>query len=317
MQVIREIDNFTKIAKPMYVALGNFDGVHKGHQKLINNLVEKAKSNNGVAAAFIFEPHPIQILNPGKAPDLLNTADIKAELLEKMGIDILIYNTFSREISQCSPEQFVQKFLVRRLAIQEVFVGFNYSFGHKGVGTPKLLKEFGQKYGFEVNIIPSVEVGQAAVSSTRIRKMLDLGDIKKACALLGYYPVLEGTIIEEEHRGTAIGFPTANLKVETGIQKPAKGVYAAFASLLSGEKLMAVVNIGSKPTFHEDYPVSIEAHIIDFNQNIYGKRLRLHFVEKIRDEMKFTGIEELVKQISEDRTAAHKILLSTVDSFTF
>ncbi len=316
MQVIREIDNFTKTTEPMYVALGNFDGVHKGHQQLINNLVEKAKSNNGVAAAFIFEPHPIQVLNPAKAPDLLNTADIKAELLEKMGIDILIYNTFGREISQCSPEQFVQEFLIRRLAIQEVFVGFNYSFGHKGAGTPESLKEFGQKYGFGVNIIPSVEVDQAAVSSTRIRKMLDAGDIKKACALLGYYPLLEGTIIEEEHRGTAIGFPTANLKVETGIQKPAQGVYAAFASL-NGEKLMAVVNIGRKPTFHEEYPVSIEAHIIDFNQNIYGKRLRLHFVDKIRDEMKFTGIEELVKQISKDRTAAHKILLECADSFTF
>ncbi len=314
MKVIREIDNFIKTNEPIYVALGNFDGVHKGHQKLINSLVKKAKSNNGVAAAFIFEPHPIQVLNPAKAPDLLNTADIKAELLEKMGIDILIYNTFSSDISRCSPEQFVQEFLVGRLALQEVFVGFNYSFGHKGVGTPELLKEFGKKYGFEVNIIPSVEVEHTAVSSTRVRKMLDHGDINKAHDLLGYYPILEGIIVEEEHRGTAIGFPTANLLVEKGIQKPAKGVYAAFASL-DGEKHRAVVNIGSKPTFHEEYPVSIEAHIIDFNQNIYGKRLRLHFVARIRDEMKFAGIEELVKQISADRTAADEILLECSGQF--
>lgn len=316
MQVIREIDNFRKNNEAIYVALGNFDGVHKGHQKLIHALVGKARGNNGVAAAFIFEPHPIQVLNPAKAPDLLNTADIKAELLEKMGMDILIYNTFSSQISKCSPEQFVQEFLVRRLALQGVFVGFNYSFGHQGAGTPRLLKEYGQKYGFEVHIIPSVEVDQAAVSSTRIRKMLEDGDIKNAVSLLGYYPVLEGMVIEEEHRGTAIGFPTANLRVEPGIQKPAQGVYAAFASL-NGERLLSVVNIGRKPTFHEEYPVSIEAHIIDFNQNIYGQRLRLHFVDKIRDEMKFAGIDELVKQISEDRSTAHKILLESSENFTF
>lgn len=308
MKVIREIDNFSKMMKPVYVALGNFDGVHKGHQQLINNLVGKAKSNNGIAVAFIFEPHPSQVLNPNKSPDLLNTAEIKAQLLEGMGIDILIYNTFSSSIAKCTPEEFVQEFLVGRLGVQEVFVGFNYSFGHKGAGTPEQLREFGEKYGFGVNIIPSVEFDHEAVSSTRIRKMLDFGDIKKAYDLLGYYPILEGTIIEAEHRGSAIGFPTANLLVEAGIQKPAKGVYAAFATL-DGIKHRAVVNIGNKPTFHEEYPVSIEAHIIDFNQNIYGKKLKLHFVERIRDEMKFAGIEELVKQISEDRTKAHEILM--------
>ncbi len=315
MKIIRGIDNFSKMDAPVYLALGNFDGVHKGHQQLIRKLVDRAQRTDGIAAGFIFEPHPIQILNPGKAPDLLNTAAIQAELLEQMGLNVLIYQPFSLEIAQLSPRQFVEDYLIDRLQVQEVFIGFNYSFGHKGAGTPELLQEYGEQYGFKVNIIPPVEVGQVTVSSTCIRKMLEVGNISQAKSLLGYYPILEGIIIEEEHRGTAIGFPTANLLVEKGIQKPAKGVYAAFATF-KGEVFLAVVNIGSKPTFHEEYPISVEAHIIDFDQNIYGQTLRLHFVERIRDEIKFNGIDELVQQISRDKEAACQILPGSREHFT-
>lgn len=315
MKIIRELDNFTKTGAPVYLALGNFDGVHKGHQQLISKLVEKARLNEGTAAAFIFEPHPIQILNPAQAPDLINTAAIKAELLDQLGIEVLIYHSFSPEIAHCSPRQFVEEYLVDRLGVKEVFIGFNYSFGHKGLGTPELLESYGVEYGFAVNIIPPVEVEEITVSSTFIRKMLNEGNMPKAQTLLGYYPILEGIIIEEEHRGTAIGFPTANMRVEKGIQKPAKGVYAAFAAF-KGEVHQAVVNIGTKPTFHEEYPVSIEAHIIDFNQNIYGQNLRLYLVDKIRNEKKFSGIDELVQQIARDKEEAYQILLNSRESFT-
>ncbi len=315
MKIIREMGEFSKTESPVYLALGNFDGVHQGHQQLISKLVEKARLNKGMAAAFIFEPHPSQILNPAQAPDLINTAAIKAELLEQLGIEVLIYHPFSPEIARCSPRQFVEEYLVDRLGVQEVFIGFNYSFGHKGLGTPELLESYGLEYGFKVNVIPPVEVEGVTVSSTFVRKMLNDGEIHQAKRLLGYYPVLQGIIIEEEHRGTAIGFPTANLLVEKGIQKPAQGVYAAFASLKEVIH-KAVVNIGTKPTFHEEYPVSVEAHIIDFNQNIYGQTLRLYLVDKIRNQRKFSGIDELVQQIARDKAQAYQILLESEESFT-
>lgn len=307
MKIIREIENYNKSDKPLFVALGNFDGVHRGHQKLIRCLVDRSRSANGIALAFIFDPHPGIILKPDISPDLINTADIKAELLENLGVDVLIYNSFSLQISKCSPEQFVREIIVNKLSAAEVFVGFNYTFGFKGAGTPELLIELGQKYGFKVNIIPPVELNNTVVSSTLIRKMIGSGNITEAIKFLGYYPVLEGIVIEEEHRGTTIGFPTANLQVDPLIQKPGLGVYAAYVSI-GTENYLGVVNIGTKPTFHETYPVSIEVHIIDFNDNIYGKKIRIHLVEKIRDEMKFAGIEELIKQITRDKNKARIIL---------
>lgn len=316
MKVIREIVNYKKQDKPLFVALGNFDGLHKGHQKLIKSLVNKSRAANGNALAFIFDPHPGMILNPGSAASLINSPEIKARLLECLGVDILIYTSFSLEISKCTPEQFVREIIINKLSAAEVFVGFNYSFGFKGAGTPDLLKEMGDKYGFKVNIIPPVEFKHTIVSSTIIRKMLDSGNITEASAFLGYYPLLEGVIIEEEHRGTAIGFPTANLLVDDLIQKPGLGVYAAYVSI-EGQNYQGVVNIGTKPTFHDTYPVSIEVHIIDFNQNIYGKKLKVHFVDKIRDEVKFSGVEELVKQIANDKDRAREILGGHLQSQEF
>lgn len=307
MEIIHEIENYVIGDKPLYAALGNFDGVHKGHQQIIRNMAEKAHLNGGLAASFIFEPHPIKVLNPDKAPLMLVDKDIKAELLEKLGLDILIYNTFSKDISRCSPEEFVRDILIAKLGIREVFIGFNYSFGYRGAGTPELLQEFGKKYNFGVNIIPSVKVADLVVSSTLIRQMLDQGDIRQAHKLLGYFPVLQGIVVEGEHRGTAIGFPTANLAVDAGLQVPAKGVYAACINIGS-EKYMAVVNIGMKPTFHEDFPISIEAHILNFDRNIYGQKVRISFMERIRDEMKFDGVECLIRQIGLDRDKAYKLL---------
>lgn len=309
MEVVREIDNFTNNEGPLFLALGNFDGVHRGHQRLIGDLVKKARANNGIAAAFIFEPHPAMVLNPSRAPKLLVTAERKAELLKKMGLDKLIYNTFDLAISQCSPEEFVKSILVERLKIREAFVGFNYSFGHKGSGTPQLLKELGEKYDFQVNIIPPVEIKGQVVSSTIIRQALDAGDMELAREMLGYYPMIEGKVIEGEKRGATIGFPTANLGIGAELNIPGKGVYAALA-MLEGENFGAAVNIGSKPTFHQEYPVSVEAHLIGFNRQVYGQDLRLFFLQKIRDEKRFSSVDELINQIRLDREQAGEIYKS-------
>jgi len=285
------------------MALGNFDGVHLGHQALVASLVEKARENKGTAGAFIFEPHPAQVLTPHNAPKLLVTPELKACLLQKMGLDILIYNVFTRDIAAWSPEKFVKEILVKRLQVSEVFVGFNYSFGHKGAGSPESLREMGKDMGFAVNVIPPVTLNGEVVSSSAVRKALEHGDIKHAFEMLGYYPVLQGMVIEGEHRGSQIGFPTANIGVERLYNVPGKGVYAAKAKV-RGELYNAVVNIGSKPTFHDNYPISIEAHLMDFKQQIYGEEIDLYFIQKLRDEQKFNSIQELVRQIGQDRDKA-------------
>ncbi|MDD3899109.1 MAG: bifunctional riboflavin kinase/FAD synthetase [Syntrophomonadaceae bacterium] len=309
MQIVREIENFKPGAEPIYLALGNFDGLHKGHQKLINEAVTAARNGNGIAAAFVFEPHPTKVLFPERAPKLLVTAQHKAELMEKLGLNLLIYNSFTLAISKCTPEEFVQNILINKLNIKQAFVGFNYTFGHRGVGTPELLRELGKKHGFEVKIIPPVEVNGQVVSSSLIRKALDAGDIKQARAMLGYDPMLEGQVIEGERRGRTIGFPTANLAVSSELNVPGKGVYAARAQIRD-RIFQAVVNIGSKPTFHEEYPISIEAHLIDFDDDIYGEEMRLYFIDKIRDERRFNNVEELVGQITRDRDRAKQIVSS-------
>lgn len=299
MQVIREVDNYISDGRLLFLALGNFDGVHLGHQQLLRELVEKAHTEGGRPAAFIFEPHPSRILAPERAPNLLVTAERKAELLCEAGLDVLIYNSFTMDIARTSPREFVEKILVEQLAVRQVYVGFNYTFGHKGAGTPEMLEELGREYGFGVRVIPPVEVDGEVVSSSLIRSYLEKGEIETAGKLLGYHPMIEGLVVEGEKRGATIGFPTANLAVPADLSIPNRGVYSARAEV-DGQVYKAAVNIGNKPTFHADYPICVEAHLIDFDEDLYGKYVRLFFLRKIRDEKKFAGAEELMAQIASD-----------------
>ncbi|MBC7076525.1 MAG: bifunctional riboflavin kinase/FAD synthetase [Syntrophomonadaceae bacterium] len=299
MQIVRGIENFQKTDEPLYLALGNFDGVHLGHKKLISEMVDKARFGKGVTAALIFAPHPSQVLNPDNAPKLLVTAERKAELLQELGLDILIYTPFTLELSKWSPETFVERIVVNKLHTKEVFVGFNYTFGNKGLGTPELLSKLGEKYGFGVNIIPPVKINGETVSSSLIRCALDIGDIQRAYNMLGYYPMLEGIVVKGEQRGSVIGFPTANLEVSPDLNVPGKGVYAAIA-VIGSERYKCVVNIGSKPTFHDNYPLSVEAHLLDYKGDLYNRHLQLYFLERIRGEKRFSSAEELAQQIELD-----------------
>ncbi|MGE5390023.1 MAG: bifunctional riboflavin kinase/FAD synthetase [Deltaproteobacteria bacterium] len=300
MLVIREVDNYTADGRSLYLALGNFDGVHLGHQQLIRELVAQSRNEGGRAAAFIFEPHPSRVLAPDRAPNLLVTADRKAELLRESGLDILIYNSFTMDMARTSPREFVENILVNKLGVRQVYVGFNYTFGHKGAGTPQILEELGHEYGFGVRIIPPVEVDGEVVSSSLIRSYLEKGQIEVAVKLLGYYPMIEGLVVQGEKRGSTIGFPTANLAVPADLSIPNRGVYSARAEV-EAKIYKAAVNIGNKPTFHADYPICVEAHLIDFAGDLYGKQVRLFFRHKIRDEKKFSGVEELMAQIARDR----------------
>ncbi|MDD4803351.1 MAG: riboflavin biosynthesis protein RibF, partial [Syntrophomonas sp.] len=231
----------------------------------------------------------------------------KADMLEKIGLDVLIYNSFTREIAAWSPEEFVDRILIGALNIQEVFIGFNYTFGYRGAGTPEYLQQLGEKYGFGVNTIAPVTYEGEPISSSLIRKSLESGDIITAYNMLGYSPIIEGVVVKGEQRGSRIGFPTANIAVESTYNIPGKGVYAAYVRL--GDQVYdCVANIGTKPTFHqEEYPVSIEAHIINFTGDIYGQKITLSFLEKLRDEQRFQSLDELVTQITRDRNRAESI----------
>ena len=312
MEIIREINNYQPTDKPLQLALGNFDGVHLGHRRLITEMVNRARINNGLAAAFIFEPHPSKIINPEHAPKLLINSGRKSELLSRLGLDILIYNSFTPEISRWTPEEFVERILIKGLKVKEVFIGFNYSFGYKGLGDPPLMVKYGLKYNFQVHIIPPVLYEGEVVSSSAIRRSLEAGNITGAKAMLTYSPIIEGKVIEGEHRGSRLGFPTANLEYDQDLVIPGKGVYAAFA-WVRGNKYKAVVNIGQKPTFHQVYPTSVEVHLLDFAQDIYGEMVGLEFLEKIRNEQRFASIEELVKQIKLDCEKAAFITSLAVD----
>jgi riboflavin kinase/FMN adenylyltransferase len=201
----------------------------------------------------------------------------------------------------------VERILVDRLGVKEVFVGFNYSFGHKGAGNPELLKQLGKKYNFAVNIISPVTLDGEVISSSLVRSALDAGDIEYASRLLGYCPTVGGIVVSGEKRGGAkMGFPTANLEFNSDLNIPATGVYAARV-WIDEVSYKAVINIGRKPTFHEVYPVSIEAHLMNFTENIYGKYIKIDFLQKIRDERKFNSLEELVEQIKIDCNTADSI----------
>lgn len=307
MDIIREIDNYQPSDKPIYLALGNFDGVHIGHKELLRQVVEEAQKNNGLAAAFIFDPHPVKVINKEKDLKFITKSSQQADLLADLGIDLLIYNVFNEEISRWSPQEFVEKIIISKLNAKHVFVGFNYSFGHKGQGSPELLKEIGEKAGFKVSVIAPVSLADKLVSSTLIREMIEKGQVEDAKQLLGYYPKVEGVVMHGDKRGgDKMGFPTANLKLEDDIIIPAVGVYAAKA-WHNGICYNCVVNVGRKPTFHSDHPITVEAHIMNFANNIYGETLSLDFLDKIRDEMKFDSLESLVKQISQDKDLAYKI----------
>ena len=306
MELIYGVDHYKKRSQGLYLALGNFDGVHIGHKQLIDQAVKKAKDNQGLSAAFIFEPHPSKILHPEKAPQMLITAEKKASLLQAIGLDILIYQHFNRDIAGWTPEHFAEEILVGKLGVKEVFVGFNYSFGYKGRGNPEILAALGRKWGFGVNIIDPVQFDGQLVSSSLIRQLLNKGDIKNAAVLLGYQPLLEAQVVPGENRGASLGFPTANLKFREDLILPGTGVYAGLITIQQ-KTYKSVINIGNKPTFHDDYPLTVEVHIIDFNGDVYGEDVELYFISKLRDEKKFAGIEQLVEQIRKDREQAIKI----------
>lgn len=305
MEIIRNLEEVKKINRPLAIALGNFDGVHKGHQQLIGRCVEESKKHGLIPCVLTFDPHPNLILG-NKKVRLLNTSKQKFRMIEKLGAEYLFLISFDKSFADTSPESFIEDYLVKVFNVKKIYVGFNYTFGHKGLGNPALLDSMGKRYGFDVSVIEPVIINKQIVSSTLIRLKYEEGDIAAVRELLGDWPILEGEVIPGYKRGRDMGFPTANLNIPDHILLPADGVYAAFTEYMN-KVYQGVVNIGAKPTFN-DFRPSVEINIFDFADQIYSEALMVHLVKRIRPVKKFTDITDLKEQIHKDSQQARVIL---------
>jgi riboflavin kinase/FMN adenylyltransferase len=291
---------------PPVVAVGNFDGVHRGHQALVGAAVRRARETEGPAIALTFDPHPARILKPERAPRSLMTLEHKSECLAALGVDVLAVLPFTAELAAESPEGFVGRVLMGALQARAVVVGEGFRFGRGRAGDVLELQRLGEHLGFEVLAVPAVLHEGRPVSSTRIRESLALGDVATAAALLGRPYFVEGAVVRGDGRGRQLGIPTANLEVANEIL-PRPGVYAARVRIPSGELWPSVVNVGRRPTFGGD-ALTVEAHLLGFEADLYGQSLRLLFEARLRDERAFPGREALVAQIREDRRQAAVLL---------
>lgn len=284
------------------LALGNFDGMHRGHLKIIERVHRVADERNGVAVAMTFEPHPSKIVRPDKAPPLLMTHQQKLDALDRAGMHGVAIVRFTPELAKWDPESFVRTVLVEWLHVAEVWVGANFLFGHDRTGNFSLLRTLGARYGFRAEKIDAVRYKEFVVSSTRIRRLINEGRVDEAAALLGHQYSIEGSVVHGQHRGQGLGFPTANLCTENEVVPP-HGVYATTVTL-EGAAYPAMTNVGTRPTFGDAQETVIETHVLDFDKDLYGARLKLGFVQRLRDEKRFDNLEALKQQIALDREHA-------------
>jgi riboflavin kinase/FMN adenylyltransferase len=283
------------------LALGNFDGLHRGHLKIIERVKRGAAEHGGTPMAMTFDPHPPRVVRPDKAPPLLMTKTQRLEALHRAGITCVAVVRFTHELSEWAPEQFVRTVLADWLRVSEVWVGANFLFGHGRSGNFSLLRTLGQQHGFRADKIDPVRYKDFVVSSTRIRRLVTEARMDEAGALLGHPYFLDGTIVEGRKRGQTIGFPTANMVTENELIPP-HGVYATTMTI-DGIVHGGVTNIGVRPTFNES-DTTIETHLLRYSGDLYGRRVRLSFVQRLRDERRFDSVDALRAQIDADRRRA-------------
>ena len=306
MKKINGINDFS-INTPSILTLGTFDGVHKGHQKILRKLNSEAKKNKLKSIVLTFFPHPRTVLNPKSTLRLINTIKERTELFEKSKIDILITHPFDKNFSELSPEKFVKEILVEKLNIKKILIGYDHRFGKNRKAGIKDLKKFGLKYDFEVIEIGVQEQNNVSISSTKIRKSIENGNINKAKSYLGYDFSIEGEVIKGNAIGRTIGFPTANLNIEEDYKLvPKRGVYL-INTFLDNKKVFGMMNIGVKPTLKIDQE-TIEVNLFNWDQNLYGKVIKVFTLEYIRDERKFDSIIDLEKQIKLDKKTCFKLI---------
>ena len=286
------------------LALGNFDGLHRGHLKIIERVRRGAAEHGGTPMAMTFDPHPPRVLRPDKAPKLLMTKAQRLESLHHAGISCVAVVRFTRELSEWNPETFVRTVLVDWLRVSEVWVGANFLFGHGRSGNFTVLRTLGQHYGFRADKIDPVRYKDFVVSSTRIRRLVSEGRVDEAGALLGHSYYVDGTVVAGRRRGREIGFPTANLQTDNELIPP-NGVYAT-TSTIDGIVHAGITNVGVRPTFGEN-ELTVETHLLKYSGDLYGRRVRLGFVQRVRDERQFPDVDALREQIEADRRVADRL----------
>lgn len=290
-----------------WVTIGSFDGIHRGHQALVQALVSAAHQAGSEAVVITFYPHPAVVLRGTRESYYLNTPEEQAELLESAGVDHLITLEFNQKLAASSAADFMT-WINRALGINELWIGHDFTLGHDREGNQAALIAIGKEIGYRVKVIPPALQGGEIISSSRIRQLLTNGDVSRTACLLGRWYSLKETIIGGDRRGRTLGFPTANLVFPVERVLPAPGVYATLANL-GDKRLEAVTNVGYRPTFkNQSIALVVEAHILDFNQDIYGQSMRLDFIRFLRSEVRFAHIQELIHQMQKDIETAREVL---------
>ncbi|MGK0452571.1 MAG: riboflavin kinase/FMN adenylyltransferase [Paraglaciecola sp.] len=307
MEIIKNSSNFSS-SEQTFVTIGTFDGVHYGHQQIIEKLVSEAKKANKKSVVLTFFPHPRMVLQKDNSLELINTIDERATLLEKTGLDYLIIHPFSKEFSKMSALEFVRDILVNQLNISKLIIGYDHHFGKNREGNITQLSEYSHVYDFIVEEIPAQDIDSVSVSSTKVRRALHAGSLKTANNYLGYNFMLNGTVVNGKKLGGTIGYPTANIDVkETYKLIPKTGVYVV-KSTLDKKIVFGMMNIGSRPTVDGNHQ-TIEVHFFDFNQDLYNQNLTIELMYFLRDEHKFDSIDSLVHQLKKDEETARNYIL--------
>lgn len=295
------------------IAIGNFDGVHRGHQAVLEAALRVARERGIPAVGVTFEPHPRDVFRPDHPVFRLTPPPVKARLVEAVGLDGLVSIPFSADFAAQSPEEFVQRVLVEELAIRHVVVGWNFHFGQGRHGTPQKLRELGELHGFTVDVIPPFETEDGyTVSSSEVRDRLGEGVLAEAAGLLGWHWFFEGTVVDGDKRGRTIGFPTANIRLPQHVRL-SEGVYAVFA-VVDGIRLAGVASWGRRPTFDNGAPV-FETFVFDFSGDLYGKTIAIIPITYLRPELKFDGVAGLIEQMNRDAEEG-RAMLAAFDGFT-
>jgi riboflavin kinase/FMN adenylyltransferase len=302
MKIFESLDISEKFINPV-LTIGNYDGIHIGHQEIIRRVVRKARETSGTAILMTFNPHPLSVLKPDTYTRLITPLHLKTKLIEANGIEVLFLIPFDAQFQSLTPEMFVQDILVNRLAVKEIVVGYDFKFGKGGAGNVAMLKKLGGTYGFRFETIEAITLGGERVGSNAIRKLIMDGDVEKAAKFLGRPHMIGGIVVKGENRGKWMGFPTINLDTFFELV-PKNGVYMTEVEL-GGRRKPSVTNIGYNPTFGGK-KFLMETHILDFSGNLYGNEVVIYFHKRIREEMKFSGIDELKERIAKDIALARE-----------
>ncbi|MBU5677465.1 bifunctional riboflavin kinase/FAD synthetase [Alkaliphilus sp. MSJ-5] len=302
MKTIKQYNQLDKSVQ-RGVALGNFDGIHIGHQKLITTLIEKCRANGLESCVYTFGNHPLAVITGREAPPQITNINMKKKILDSLGVELLYLEEFNKNLMVLSPEDFVKNILVDRLNCRIVVVGFDYNFGYKAQGNVELLKKMGQKHGFEVYEIHPVTIDNKKVGSSTIREYIKNGDIEDANVFLGRPYSIYSKVVHGKGRGHKLGYPTANILIESSHLVPKEGVYATFIKI-NNSIYKGATCVGTNPTFGAN-SISIETFIINFNEDIYDQYIELQFIKRLRDQIKFNNVDDLIKQMNQDANNAN------------